>query len=432
MIPNQWYAIMESRRLKRKPIGLTRLGQRFVLWRDMAGQPVCMEDRCAHRGVALSIGRVCQDTIECRYHGLRYNQRGECVAIPALGESAAIPKSLRVSTHHVREEAGFVWLYWGEPGKEPPQVPWIEEVPRQSRSVITRGEVWPFNYVRILENNLDANHWAFLHGDIMVGIGEFFEEYNVETEGDLIRTSGLLKRTNRRTGRRVAPWPFKIHHKMPNLSMIEVTSRFRSLVIVTPIDESSSWVAIRCYQTYARLPVFRFLINHYCLNFLYAVPQYLQDFPVFQVQTPRYSGIGVNRLLPPEKGIAEYLLMRRRMLKEAGIENDRSDHCIENALRGGSNGAACSQNGSSQVAAPRALSASDRRSYERTRDLGTEGPLRRGMSWMFACLGFPLLVPSICASHAINFLSGRHLATPAKPRTRQPMTVDAELDTVSK
>ncbi len=36
-LPDQWYPLIESRRLRRKPLGLTRLGERMVLWRDATG-----------------------------------------------------------------------------------------------------------------------------------------------------------------------------------------------------------------------------------------------------------------------------------------------------------------------------------------------------------------------------------------------------------
>ena len=38
MIPNQWYAILESDEVKKgKPIGVTRMGEKLVAWRDTRG-----------------------------------------------------------------------------------------------------------------------------------------------------------------------------------------------------------------------------------------------------------------------------------------------------------------------------------------------------------------------------------------------------------
>ena len=54
MIRNQWYVVLESQEVKHKPIGVTRMGEKLVFWRDAQGQVHCLRDRCAHRGAALS------------------------------------------------------------------------------------------------------------------------------------------------------------------------------------------------------------------------------------------------------------------------------------------------------------------------------------------------------------------------------------------
>ena len=38
MIPNQWYPVYESRRLRKRSVALQRLGERLVLWRDDVGR----------------------------------------------------------------------------------------------------------------------------------------------------------------------------------------------------------------------------------------------------------------------------------------------------------------------------------------------------------------------------------------------------------
>jgi hypothetical protein len=53
MIPNQWYAILESNEVKKgRPIGTTRMGEKLVAWRDSQGRITVMADKCPHRGVA--------------------------------------------------------------------------------------------------------------------------------------------------------------------------------------------------------------------------------------------------------------------------------------------------------------------------------------------------------------------------------------------
>jgi nitrite reductase/ring-hydroxylating ferredoxin subunit len=91
-IPNQWYPIFDSSKLKqRKPVGIMRLGERLVLWRDGTGTAVCMADRCPHRAAQLSLGWVRDDCLVCPFHGLRFDSFGRCVLIPANGEDQPVP-----------------------------------------------------------------------------------------------------------------------------------------------------------------------------------------------------------------------------------------------------------------------------------------------------------------------------------------------------
>ncbi len=51
MIKNQWYVILESNEIKPgKPVGVTRMGEKMVAWRDSAGKAAVMSDLCPHRG----------------------------------------------------------------------------------------------------------------------------------------------------------------------------------------------------------------------------------------------------------------------------------------------------------------------------------------------------------------------------------------------
>ncbi|MCJ8282039.1 MAG: Rieske (2Fe-2S) protein, partial [Rivularia sp. ALOHA_DT_140] len=48
MIPNQWYAVIESKKISsKKPLGLRRFGEKIVLWRNERGEVVCFPDRCS-------------------------------------------------------------------------------------------------------------------------------------------------------------------------------------------------------------------------------------------------------------------------------------------------------------------------------------------------------------------------------------------------
>jgi nitrite reductase/ring-hydroxylating ferredoxin subunit len=315
MIPNCWYAVLESRDLKRKPVAIKRLGQSFVLWRDGNGKVVCMDDRCAHRGAALSLGRILNGEIACRYHGFRYDSGGRCTRVPCAGRDAKIPIALQVPTYPVTEKYGIVFLWWGTEPKEFPEPPWIDEIPADPRKCKTRSEIWPFNYVRSIENQLDTHHWAFVHGSIMLVPGERMEDTKLEIDGDLISFAGTLYRPHVPAGKR--GWDFAIKIRLPNATVINVTPRFNSITYFTPIDEFSSWVLLRINQRYARVPIMRQLFDMYCIRFMFLMTNYRQDFPVLHSLRPRLGGLGAYRLVKADQGVAAYIRLRDQRIREA-------------------------------------------------------------------------------------------------------------------
>ena len=122
-----WYAVLSSEELGKRPVGKMRFGERLVFWRDANGQVICFEDRCPHRGAALSLGRVHDDTIACRYHGFRYDSSGRCVAVPAEG-AWHIPEQLCARTLQLREQHDFIWL-WRGPKMASDELPPLTDIP---------------------------------------------------------------------------------------------------------------------------------------------------------------------------------------------------------------------------------------------------------------------------------------------------------------
>ena len=53
---NLWYPVLPSWGVTDTPVGVTRLGQQLVLWRDQDGQIQALEDRCPHRGARFVHG----------------------------------------------------------------------------------------------------------------------------------------------------------------------------------------------------------------------------------------------------------------------------------------------------------------------------------------------------------------------------------------
>ena len=84
--------------------------------RDADGVVRALHDRCAHRGVKLSLG--CQHfpgTISCPYHGWTYRLTdGELVAVITDGPDSRVPGAVAVRSYATAERIGLVWVFIGD------------------------------------------------------------------------------------------------------------------------------------------------------------------------------------------------------------------------------------------------------------------------------------------------------------------------------
>ena len=86
---NCWYAAAWNHEVGPEPMARTFLDEPVVLYRTGDGTSVALEDRCCHRSLPLSLGRVMGDNLQCGYHGLTYAPDGACVEVP--GQSLVPP-----------------------------------------------------------------------------------------------------------------------------------------------------------------------------------------------------------------------------------------------------------------------------------------------------------------------------------------------------
>lgn len=110
---NQWYGVARSAEVQSQPLSVTLWHQAIVLFRDATGQIHALEDRCPHRQVKLSHGKVVGNRLECAYHGWCFDGTGQCVAVPYLTEQQKLP-TCRLRQYPVIEQDGFVWLFPGD------------------------------------------------------------------------------------------------------------------------------------------------------------------------------------------------------------------------------------------------------------------------------------------------------------------------------
>ena len=189
---NSWYVAARDREVARTPLARVLLGEPVVLYRKEDGTPVALEDRCCHRHLPLSRGRLEGDRLRCGYHGLLFEADGRCVEIPG---QASIPPQARVRSYATLERFGWVWIWMGDPARaDPALVPnwWWAEHPG-----------WAFsrpdpihlrcNYQLISDNVLDVTHLAYVHAT-SIGASSITEfPATVEREKNLVRLTRWIR-----------------------------------------------------------------------------------------------------------------------------------------------------------------------------------------------------------------------------------------------
>lgn len=158
-IARRWFVAARAGRVGSRPLAVTVLGRPLVLVR-LDGAVVAMEDRCPHRQVPLSAGRVRGAGIECAYHGWVFGADGRCTAVPGMGPGECLPAA-RARTLAVRELDGMVWVRLAPDGDPAPPAMVAAFAP-QSRKFL--GQLrWRGHVVDAIENFLDPLHTHLVH-----------------------------------------------------------------------------------------------------------------------------------------------------------------------------------------------------------------------------------------------------------------------------
>ena len=108
-----WHPILPAHMLDAgvRLVATRVLGQDLVAWRSSAGVAQVWHDRCPHRGVHLSLGRLIDGRLSCAYHGWEFApDTGRCEVIPALADLARVPGQVGARTCAATEAQQMVWV----------------------------------------------------------------------------------------------------------------------------------------------------------------------------------------------------------------------------------------------------------------------------------------------------------------------------------
>jgi nitrite reductase/ring-hydroxylating ferredoxin subunit len=96
---------LDPKRVMRAQVG----GQDLVIWRASNGDISAWDNRCPHRGMALSHGFVRGNDLACLYHGWHYGSTGVCRYIPAHPELEP-PATIAATVFSVAASDGVIWV----------------------------------------------------------------------------------------------------------------------------------------------------------------------------------------------------------------------------------------------------------------------------------------------------------------------------------
>jgi phenylpropionate dioxygenase-like ring-hydroxylating dioxygenase large terminal subunit len=159
---NHWYVAASGSDIGRKPFRRIIMNEPIVFYRTEDGTPIALEDRCPHRRLPLSMGKLIEgDILQCHYHGLRFDRTGACVRVPGQD---MIPPGARVKSYPVVERYKWLWIWMGDPALADPakitDYHWLDDPDWGAKPDYLHAQC---NWQLVCDNLLDLTHLAFVH-----------------------------------------------------------------------------------------------------------------------------------------------------------------------------------------------------------------------------------------------------------------------------
>lgn len=328
-----WYVACQSEDLAQKPLARSVLGVPLVLFRDGAGKAAALLDRCPHRNVPLSLGRVVQGgRLECVYHGWQFEGTGRCAHVPGLlGEAA---RDRRVPACKVREQDGFVWLC-PELDTEPEGAPFALPSPGAGYTRVVREVETEATLHATVENALDVPHTAFLHRGLFRGgkqnqisatVRRSGDRVEVEYEGEP-RPSGIAGRVLSPSGGMIQHWDRFI---LPSVAQVEYRLGSDVHFLVTSLCTPESdfrtrmWAVVEFRTRFPSRAVARLLEP-------FALRIFAQDARILRAQADNIRRFGGEQYMSTELDFLGPHIWR--LLKQAEQGEPAGDAIVERTVK---------------------------------------------------------------------------------------------------
>ena len=167
-LKNVWYVALPSSELKQGEVQSRKImNEPIAFFRDSKGQASAIRDICPHRGIPFSYGRVVGDTVECPYHGWKFDGTGMCTEIPSLCPDQDLnPNKIKVRHYPVLENQGLIWVFVGDKDADTsvsPNIPLMKAFPSDVKPKLTYVVNFPCHVDHAVIGLMDPAHGPYVH-----------------------------------------------------------------------------------------------------------------------------------------------------------------------------------------------------------------------------------------------------------------------------
>lgn len=159
-----WQPVAMSTQLKDVPVKIRIMGEDLVAFRDRRGRVGVLHRHCAHRGASLEFGIIQECGLRCCYHGFTYDVDGTLLEVPSEPDGGArMRKTVAQGAYPALERDGLVFAYMGPPEQKPPFPVWDSFEKYDDTRLLPFTNVFPCNWLQVLDNIADQVHTGMLH-----------------------------------------------------------------------------------------------------------------------------------------------------------------------------------------------------------------------------------------------------------------------------
>ena len=159
-----WQPVCMSEQLTDLPHAIRILGEDLVAFRDRRGKVGLLHRHCCHRGTSLEYGIIQERGIRCCYHGFHFDIDGRILDVPGeTDHGEKLRDTVSQGAYPVLERDGLVFAYFGPPNEKPkfPEYDGFEKT--NDTKLIPFSNVYPCNWLQIMDNIADQIHTYILH-----------------------------------------------------------------------------------------------------------------------------------------------------------------------------------------------------------------------------------------------------------------------------